>query len=161
MTPNVTGITTVAGLINQQYTGSQRIYGSEQEWPTQYFALNHRGYIFAKMTGTYTFDAYGDDIVLIWIGPDAYKGWTRKNAFEESNYGGGESVKKISLQQDEYYAFRVLYLNAQGIAIFNITVTAPDGTVFFGTSSAASPYLVQYSCDGVVGPKYPAFGQEN
>lgn len=137
------------------------IYGS-QPVSTNYFVLNHRGYVYAQQPGTYTFEASQvDDSVYIWVGPVAYSGWNGPNANLFVTIGqGGTGSYSIDLTEGQYYALRIVFAQAQGPASFSLQVTAPDGSVFLSDSSTASPYLVQYSCDGTTAPKYPAFGQE-
>jgi hypothetical protein len=64
----------VAGYIYSTYTQSIGLV-----------AVDHRGYLFAPLEGEYTVTAeQNDNIVLIWLGTDAYSGWTRGNADLES-----------------------------------------------------------------------------
>lgn len=159
-TPKLTGVTSVAGLSHDGSGTPDSIYGSSQKYSYSYMALNHRGYIFAKETGVYTFSSLADDITLIWIGSSAYSGFTRANAFLDVAYSAGTKTMKMTLQQGQYYPFRVVYGNGQQVAKFTINAVAPDGTTFFGSDSGPSPYIVQYSCDGVTAPKYADFGKE-
>lgn len=141
------------------------IYGSPQALKSNYIALNHRGYIYAVEGGTYTFTSlHADEIVLYWLGPLAYDGWTRPNAVLEDAWSSPNSGDLITytadLQQGQYYALRLVYANAQTNSAERISVTAPDGTVILGANSVENPYIVQYSCDGVSATPYPPFGQE-
>lgn len=65
-----------------------------------------------------------------------------------------------ALEAEEYLAFRIVFGQAQGAAVFQFSVTAPDGTVILDSNTEDSPYLVQYSCDGTTAPEFPAFGSE-
>lgn len=141
------------------------IYGSPGTFTPDYFALNHRGYIYALQGGQYTFTSlHADEIVLYWIGPKAYSGWTRADADLEDAYYSSTSGQLISftkeLQEGQYYALRVVFANAQIGSNEAISVTAPDGTVILGPNSVPNPYIVQYSCNGAEAPPYPPFGQE-
>lgn len=129
--------------------------------------LNHRGYIFAQQSGTYTFQlASVDETVYIWVGDDAYTGWTAANADAHVSYrytggGPGSGQFTVDLVQGRYYPVRVVFANAQGVARFGLSVTAPDGNVFLSANTQGSPYLVQYSCDLVSGRPYvEPFGAE-
>lgn len=154
MTSTLGGIDTTSNPIT--------LYGSTQTFPLTYFALNHRGYIFAEVTGTYTFSlSVPDDISMMWVGPTAYSGWTRANANVLNYYGSGATrTYQMDLLEGEYYALRIMFGQAQGGAIFAASITAPDGTVILDSDSSPSPYLIQYSCDGILAPEYPAFGSE-
>lgn len=129
---------------------------------TNFFVLNHRGYIYAQQTGNYTFNVGDvDDSVYIWVGSLAYSGWTGANANLFVTIGETKTGSlTISLNEGQYYALRIVFAQAQGPATFTVEVTAPDGSVFLSDSSTASPYLVQYSCDGTTAPQYAPFGQE-
>jgi hypothetical protein len=72
-----------------EYTGKSKIvaaadvtniYGNHPSNP-DYVTVNHRGHLFARKAGEYTFtNPSSDDITLLWVGPTAYSGWTRANA---------------------------------------------------------------------------------
>src|SRR5438552_17952471 len=45
-----------------------------------FLTINHRGYVFAHISGIYTFStASADDITELWVGNIAYSGWDRGN----------------------------------------------------------------------------------
>lgn len=167
LAPDYSGITTSLGGFNNQGTykagGTINFYGQFTD-SNENFVLNHRGYIYAQQTGTYTFSTTNvDDIVIVWVGALAYSGWTRANAQLVQAYaakGTAGSSYSTQLVAGQYYPLRIIFGNAQEVTAFQITVTAPDGTVFLGPSSGASPYLVQYSCDKTAAPPFPAFGSE-
>lgn len=75
-------------------------------------------------------------------------------------YGFGSATYNTTFVAGQYYALRIMFAQAQGDAAFAMRVTAPDGTVFLGAGVASSTYLVQYSCDGVTAPRFPAFGSQ-
>jgi hypothetical protein len=137
------------------------IYGSTQTFNPEYFALNHRGYIYAELTGNYTFTSlYVDDIDFFWGGPKAFSGWTESNADATATSCSPQVTFTMQLLSGQYYPIRYVYANAQTALSENITITAPDGTIILGPTSAGSPYIVQYSCDGTSAPPFPAFGME-
>ncbi|KAK6500071.1 hypothetical protein TWF481_010429 [Arthrobotrys musiformis] len=159
--PNVlNGTTTKLGIVD----GTNLIYG--QSVPKMdYTAINHRGYIYARQSGSYTFNAPAtDDITFVWVGASAYSGFTRANANIEQGYiSSGAPAKDytVSLTAGNYYPIRIIWGNGQQNAQFDFTVTAPDGEVIISRDTAvASPYLVSHSCDGTTAPAFAAFGQE-
>lgn len=169
--PQATGVTRYFE-INYYQQNSQgktpgQIYGVSYP-DLQHTAVNHRGYLFAKQGGTFTFNfPVSDDISLLWIGTAAVSTYARANANIQQYYLGGVGNTgaiqyQTNLTQGQYYPIRVLWANAQGDAEFRLNITAPDGSLITNgqTGQAPSPYLVQYSCDGVQGPQYPPFGQE-
>jgi hypothetical protein len=138
------------------------IYGSSK-FTSWFFALNHRGYIYSELAGVYTFQSTAaDDAVFFWGGPHAYSGWNKSNAdaVDAINYDDPSRTFNVTLPAGIYYPFRITYANAATALLENISITAPDGNVIIGANSVPSPWVVQYSCDGILGPKFPAFGQE-
>ena len=66
----------------------------------------------------------------------------------------------LPLVAGNYYPIRLMWANAQGRAVFDFYVTAPDGAVVLNKDTAESISIVQFSCDGVTAPPSPPFGQE-
>ncbi|KAF2209836.1 hypothetical protein CERZMDRAFT_46201, partial [Cercospora zeae-maydis SCOH1-5] len=172
--PRHQGITDSIGgfsFAQQGTTGTLQIYNGVSI-PSNFWVINHQAYIYPGVSGDYTFTSYNaDDLVLVWFGPTAYAGWTRSNAILEqvyafppqgfSGFPGEPPVSAtITLEAGVYYPIRVLAANAQNQAEFHLLITAPDGTEFLGPQTTASPYLVQYSCDGTSAPAFPAFGSQ-
>ncbi|KAH0387173.1 hypothetical protein E4T50_15899 [Aureobasidium sp. EXF-12298] len=152
----------VCGGLYESDVGQISIYGSTQTFESDYFTLNHVGYIFAQTSGTYTFTlTQPDDIALLWLGSNAYSGWTRDNADATAVIFGNPSASAtVDLVQGQYLPFRVVFGQAQGAVSFYLTLTAPDGTVILNSDTSNSPFLVQFSCDGTSAPAFPAFGSE-
>jgi GLEYA domain len=154
------GKTAVVGV-----SDTNLIYGNK---PSDFghVAVNHRGYVFAKEDGDYTFTfSLTDNISLLWVGSNAYSGYTRANANIVQHWlgtgGGVPKTYKTTFQAGKYYPIRVLFGNGGGPGYFGLRLTAPDGTVIIGDGAPAeSPYLVQYSCDKTSAPRFPPFGNE-
>jgi hypothetical protein len=126
---------------------------------TGYIVLQHRGYIFAPISGTYTFTVHnGDNDVLIWLGANAYSGYTKANAalIDADFLTGQDYSTTLQLEAEQWYPLRVMYANSGGPGELDLTITAPDGTVIM-SYEVETPYLMQYSCDGV----YPPFADWN
>ncbi|KAL7792081.1 GLEYA domain-containing protein [Trichoderma ceciliae] len=160
--PDYESFTNIIGGISFQDSAPKSIYGSPP-LPESNFILNHRGYIYARQTGTYTFTLNQvDDAAFIWVGSEAYSGWTGGNADAKALYNNGpaKGTYTINLREGRYYAFRIIYGQGPRIAEFDITVTAPDGTSFLSSSSPGSPYLVRFSCDRTTAPRFSSFGFE-
>ncbi|KAF3941522.1 hypothetical protein ABW19_dt0202094 [Dactylella cylindrospora] len=157
----------IGGIVSQPPAGiedAQSIYGKPARVLT-YVSVNHRGYIFARQSGQYTFSAPAvDDITFLWTGEKAVKGWTRTNADIIQPYvgAGAPDVKtfSVNLVVGQYFPFRVMWANGQGWAKFDFQIKAPNGEIIIGAKTGPSPYLVQYSCDGKSAPRFPNFGQE-
>ncbi|KAJ4246075.1 hypothetical protein NW762_013820 [Fusarium torreyae] len=169
--PVYTGTTRQLGGLFQQdgATGNGAtgpIYGSSQSFPLSHFALNHRGYLYTCEQGLYTFKIpYADDAIYAWVSGFSYAGWTKGNADANAEFNAltgtpGSTSFTVSLAAGVYIPIRFVYGEANYSGGFKFSITSPSGQVLASDSMAASPYLVQYSCDGVEGPQYPPFGQE-
>lgn len=148
-------MTTTVGL-NVSDSGTViSIYGSPVEFQSEYFIINHRGYIFAQLTGTYTISVSSvDDTVCLWLGATAETGWTRSNDNIDASYDNAPGTETITynLMAGQWLPIRIVYAQAQGDATFSLSITAPDGSV---------PPFFQDSCDGTAAPAYAQpFGAE-
>ncbi|KAH0494622.1 hypothetical protein TgHK011_001238 [Trichoderma gracile] len=160
--PEYMSTTDIIGGINFQDSALKSIHGSPL-LSASGFILNRRGYIYAPQTGTYTFNLNQvDDAVAIWVGPEAYIGWTGANADHRVVYDNGASqgTFTVDLTEGQYYPFRIVYRQGPRIAALEITVTAPDGTTFLSSATTESPFLVRFACDRVTAPSFLAFGSE-
>ncbi|RSL52423.1 hypothetical protein CEP53_008099 [Fusarium sp. AF-6] len=142
------------------------IYGSTADLNLDYFALNHHAYLYACETGTYQFNIpYANDAVYLWVGAKAYAGWIEINADAKARYNqpdhiAGSASFSIDIPGGAYVPIRFVYGQAQYGGGFQFTITSPSGQVVVGSEATSSPYVVRYSCDGILAPQYPAFGQE-
>ncbi|KAK6363608.1 hypothetical protein TWF730_001032 [Orbilia blumenaviensis] len=156
------GNTTKIGVV----ADGTEIYGQPvNAGSLSWIALNHRGYLFARETGDYTFIIpYTDDITFMWLGPEAYSAYNRANVDIEQGIPSVSSppkVVKIALVAGTYYPIRILWGNGQDAASFDFTITAPTGEVIISRDSTTpSPYLVSRVCDSTQYPNFPAFGAE-
>ncbi|KAH0038681.1 hypothetical protein KCU78_g1444, partial [Aureobasidium melanogenum] len=109
----------------------------------------------------YQATASPDDIALLWLGSNAYSGWTRANADATAVIFGNPSASAtIDLVQGQYLPFRIVFGQAQGAISFYLSVAAPDGTVILNSNTPNSQFLVRFSCDGTLAPEFPPFGSE-
>ncbi|KAF7936450.1 uncharacterized protein EAE97_007816 [Botrytis byssoidea] len=162
-TAEITGNTTAVSYSVTTYTNTAVfVYGSTQKLNDFYLVIDNRGYLFALMTGTYTFSTTSaDDVFFLWVGANAYSGWTRANADLIATLTYPSQTFTIDLIEGVYYPMRFLWANGDGPGLFAFSVTAPDGTTILDGNTVASPYVVQFSCDGTSAPEYPAWGAEN
>jgi hypothetical protein len=141
------------------------IYGDLlHPFSTEYFAVDHRGYLFAAQDGVYSFQSTSpDDIIMVWLGPNAYSGWNNNtgNWILRDPFGAGKNVATATLSQGQYYPIRVLFANGQQSAELHFNVSAPDGTsIVDSDGSINAQFLVQRSCDGSSAPAFPSWGHE-
>ncbi|KAK6063766.1 hypothetical protein SCUP515_12196 [Seiridium cupressi] len=157
--PHSEGITSTAGGIDA--LGGERItvYGSSVQFDCDYFAVDHKGYIFAPTTGTYklTMSQVGDTVFL-WFGSNAQSGWTRSNAALIVNLGSDTAT--VDLTAGQYLPIRIVFAQGQGKASFKLSIKAPDGSVLVDLNTQQSPYVVQFSCDRVSAPRFSDWGVE-
>ncbi|KAK9783904.1 hypothetical protein SCAR479_00463 [Seiridium cardinale] len=157
--PHSEGITSTAGGIDA--LGGQRItvYGSSVQFDGDYFAVDHKGYIFAPTTGTYKFTmSQVDDTVFLWLGSNAQSGWTRANAALIVNLGSDTATVDVTAGQ--YLPIRIMFAQGQGKASFKLSIEAPDGSILVDSNTQQSPYVVQFSCDRVLAPRFSDWGVE-
>ncbi|KAK4066059.1 uncharacterized protein Triagg1_8368 [Trichoderma aggressivum f. europaeum] len=160
--PEYQNVANIIDGISFQDGAPKSVYGSPPLSESD-FVLNHHGYIYARQTGTYTFTLNQvDDAAYIWIGPEAYSGWTGANADLKAVYNNGPATGTytVNFREGQYYPFRIVYGQGPRIAEFDITVSAPDGTTFLSSATSGSPYLVRFSCDRVTAPRFSSFGFE-
>ncbi|KAH6701683.1 GLEYA domain-containing protein, partial [Verticillium dahliae] len=164
--PLFTGITERIGIPPGTNPSTPfRIYDNAPSRLYQFTAVNHRAFLYAPVTGTYTVTVpVSDDITLVWLGDKAISTWTRANADLEQNYNtvtGPEDtvVFTIQLQAGTYTPFRLLWANAQGRLAFIAQVQAPDGRIIVDGDGSDSSYFVRFACD-MSTPEYPPFGQD-
>ena len=137
--------------------GSSSLYDSGLQWTTtEHFVLNQVGYLIAPETGTYTFSfPYANDVLVVWVGPNAYSGWTRSNANAVISYYGGSFT--FQMTKGQYYPFRIILENTWGGAALTANVWSPSGKDLLATANDQQPNLVQYSCDGTTAPVFADF----
>ena len=156
----------VGGLYESSTGAAGPIYGSGAAFPLDYFALNHRGFLYACEAGTYAIEvSYANDAVDLWVGAKAYAGWSDANADARARYNqpdhiAGTARFQIDIPAAVYIPLRFVFGQAQYGGGFLFTITAPSGNVIVSDSTVDSPYFVRYSCDGILAPPFPPFGQE-
>jgi len=154
-----TGITKSLGISDY---ASKGVYGSRPNNP-EYMVINHKGYVCAQTAGVYTFNFPAcDDTGVLWVGPGAYKGYTRANA-NALRFWGDVSPRTVTYTATagEYIPVRIMVANTGGIGSFSFTITGPDGKVIIDDKTQSCPFIVQYSCDKTTAPRFAAFGAES
>jgi hypothetical protein len=149
--PYYKGTTTRIGVAD-----SYLIYGqTPRNW--EYVAVNHRGYLYAHQDGEYSFTALiADNLTLLWLGPNAYSGYTYTNANLEAAYTPVGSVPleyKATLVKGKYYPIRFSWDNSGGARYYELKIKAPDGTTIVDGTTTASPYLVKIGCREAYGAR--------
>ncbi|KAL8829315.1 MAG: hypothetical protein Q9170_006220 [Blastenia crenularia] len=156
--PEVVGKTKSIGI-----NDPTKIYDSTRA-SGEYVTVNHRAYLFTQEAGEYTFALPpGDNISLLWTGPEAYSGYTRANAKVERVFGAPPMPDyKQSFKKGEYVPIRIMWANGPGPGEFSAEIKAPDGSVIIGAGTTKeSPYLIGFSCDHTTAPKFLPYGAES
>jgi len=157
--PGTSGTTSTVGGLDAKGDQQITVYGGTQQFSGDYFALDHTGYLYASTAGKHTIAIDSvDDLAMLWVGATAIKGWARSNALVITSQKG-ESLD-IDIPAGHYMPIRIMFAQGQGAAKFNMKITGPDGQTIADSSSQSSPWILQYSCDGVSAPKFPEWGQE-
>lgn len=111
--------------------------------------MNHRGYLYAHQDGEYSFTApIADNLSLLWLGPNAYSGYTRANANLEVAYtpvGSAPLEYKVTLVKGKYYPIRFSWDNSGGAGYYELKIKAPDGHLL---SMAQRPQALIWSSLG-------------
>ncbi|KAF2673626.1 hypothetical protein BT63DRAFT_451683 [Microthyrium microscopicum] len=156
-TPYAKGQTTAVGTV------SDSIYENKPQVEDK-IVVNHKGYLFAQQEGQYTFTApVADDLLIIWVGPKAYSGWTRANANVDQVFQGwGDPDKefKITLAAGSYTPIRIIWTNRIGPGSMAVKIVAPDGTVILDKDTKENPYFVTNGCKEGVAPGFAGWGGE-
>lgn len=139
---------------NTQGGPDVNIYNSGISWGTEHRMINQVGYIYAPVTGTYTLSfPYVNDMLAVWIGPNAYSGWTRANAITVVTYYGASVTYDMTAGQ--YYPIRLVFENTWGGGGYSAHLYDPQGNDLFTTGTNDQPNLIQYSCDQTTAPPFP------
>lgn len=143
------------------FSNSSLIYSNTPS-DKAFVTVNHRGYLFAKEAGKYTFSAHiTDDVTFLWVGPSAFSGFNRENADLFQRHRQPPVSYSATFLRDQYVPIRVMYANGGGPGFFTFEIKAPDGTIIIGNDTTVeSLFLVQYSCDETSAPRFPNFGSE-
>jgi hypothetical protein len=162
VTPLKSGIAGNIGGISGPATGTVTAYGST--FNANYFVLDHKAYLVAPTTGTYTFTITADDIAYLWVGPTAYAGWNSASAAAKS-FSSTSATYSTFVLTGAYIPFRVMYANAQGTSTFSFKLTGPGltPTTIVDGSTALSTNVVQQGCGlltALSAPPFSSWGDE-
>ncbi|KAI0491213.1 hypothetical protein F4859DRAFT_38183 [Xylaria cf. heliscus] len=170
-TPTYTGTTPFIGGVSALGAGDGKIYNSTTALGSTYFALNQHAYLWACEGGAWQFDVTGvDDLVLAWVGDDAYTGWTDDNAasravwaFQTTGSHSGSASFTADLEGGAFVPLRFFFANGQGGGAFRLTITSPSGIIVHQSGRATNnDWIVRHSCEyAPKAPEFPGFGQES
>jgi hypothetical protein len=141
---------------NPDYIGYYLPYPGAPQFNLEYMAINHEAWLNAVIPGDYTiFLPNSDDITFVWVGSDAYSGWTRENADAELGvFAGVSRTVTVTLAAGDHLPIRVLWVNAQGGYFFEVTIRNPNGDIIASADVMNSDYIVQDTCEPFA-PDFP------
>ncbi|GAM86230.1 hypothetical protein ANO11243_042420 [Dothideomycetidae sp. 11243] len=156
----------IGGLLCPWYQGISAssdvitLYGTNQVSCNE-IEVNHKFYFHAPYSGTYgLYFPAPDDRAFLWVGSTAYSGWTEDNVVTSATYGTGKQMFMFSAVAGSYTPIRVNWGNRNDAGHFDLAIYAPDGSTLLSSNTPYSSTVVQYSCDGVTAPPFPAWGSE-
>lgn len=122
-------------------------------------SLIHQIFLLAPVTGNYDFEmGLTDDELVLWLGSNAYSGWTKANGDVVREYipPSQQPVTHIyrTLDAGTYYPVRVAFTDFGGGTNLNVRIYGPDGTEYTGTDGG---YFRTEACDGSYGD-FPPYG---
>lgn len=121
--------------------------------------MQHRGYFFVPVTGSYTIvTSFADDLLLAWVGPAAFSGYSRSNAVLSNTWNNYSPTYTFTATEGQYIPIRFIWAQGYGPWGLSMTLTGPNMTNII-TSGQSSRYLLKFGCNNAA-PQYPAFGSE-
>lgn len=142
-------------------------YGSTRSLASKRFVLQHRGWLYAPVTGTYAFTITNpNDSIYLWVGSDqtggAYTGWTNFNTLIAGHPDSRPAtyINYMQLNAGNYVPIRIMLVQWAGGAGYGIQIVAPGG-ITLAESGKTSKYLVRFDCGGEgLAPRFVPWGQE-
>jgi hypothetical protein len=163
------GYTSVIGF-DETSQWSPFIYGGPMIDTIPGKAVNHRGYLYAKVGGDYEFSvsAIQYDLTLLWVGETALKDYDTDNAFIVYKYPANGPLpssitKTMPCFKGSYTPIRIITMCCRSIFRLDLTIKAPDGTIVLsGKKPQAYDWIKQHSPKGdlVNATPFPHFGKE-
>lgn len=157
--PEFTGVAKTIAIVN-----ATSIYGHSPK-NYEFTAVNHKGYLYAPVSGNYTFSIpKADGIAILWVGSSAKFNWTRGSAsLTQIHPEIPTNVYIATFAAGEYVEVRVVWGNGGDNGNFGLEVTGPGGLAYV-QSNKVSSFLLQFSCDddegGKAAPRWNDWGNE-
>ncbi|KAI9650011.1 hypothetical protein NHQ30_000024 [Ciborinia camelliae] len=143
--PIYNGTSTQTGFPNTAPGSNATLYPGAPSRSVEQLAIVHTGFVYARKAGTYTFTITdSNDIVMGWIGSNAYSAYSANNTDLLTAYFGiSGAVMTVSrtLTAGQFLPFRVLYANGVGNAVFGFTIQGPDSTLLSPTIASAKDII--------------------
>lgn len=146
---------------------SQLFYIYYAELPCAYWDWQHRGFVYAGVSGDYTFTLPSgvDDDLFVWVGDDTVvrSTYSLDNAalvyrLDTAALVDSASSFVYTANAGEYIPLRIQFSQDTGPWLFGVTITSPDGSTILDGNNQSSA-LVRFACDGST-PEWLPWGAE-
>jgi hypothetical protein len=143
------------------------IYGYDETFLLQEFAIDHHGYFYGCQTGTYIarFVLYSGALYF-WVNNTATSGWTAENAVTTMFFTSDDNIfttaeYEFTMNAGSYLPMRLFFAQPVGYGgMFLFNITTPDGQTAYDYDLATNPYMVTEECSWSSLPPFPPWGNE-
>ncbi|KAJ8068397.1 hypothetical protein OCU04_003957 [Sclerotinia nivalis] len=143
--PTYTGTASQIGFSNTAAGSSVTLYPGAPSCSVEQLAIVHTGYVYARKAGTYTFNITAfDDIVMGWIGSNAFGSYSASNAdLNAANSGTLNAVTTVSktLTAGQILPFKVLWANGASSGNLGFSIKGPDSILLSSSSGSAKDII--------------------
>ncbi|KAF7865773.1 hypothetical protein EAF04_005938 [Stromatinia cepivora] len=143
--PTYTGTASQIGFSNTAAGSDVALYPGAPSCSVEQLAIVHTGYVYARKAGTYTFNITAfDDIVMGWIGSNAFGSYSASNAdLNAANSGAPNAVTTVSktLTAGQILPFKVLWANGASTGNLGFAIKGPDSVLLSSTPGSAKDVI--------------------
>ncbi|CAD6448421.1 730eb83d-c379-4cb9-af08-d413e0040caf [Sclerotinia trifoliorum] len=143
--PTYTGTASQIGFSNTAAGSDVTLYPGAPSCSVEQLAIVHTGYVYARKAGTYTFDITAfDDIVMGWIGSNAFGSYSSSNAdLSAASSDTHNAVTTVSktLAAGQLVPFKVLWANGASSGSLGFTIKGPDSILLSSSSGSAKDVI--------------------
>lgn len=133
------------GFSNTAPGSNVTLYSGAPSRSVEQLAIVHSGFLYARQAGNYTFTiTAADDVVMGWIGSNAYTSYSSRNVdLIAANHGISSTVKTVSktLTAGQLLPFKVLWANDANNGNLGFTIQGPNSTLLSSASGSAKDII--------------------
>ncbi|KAB8291843.1 hypothetical protein EYC80_006625 [Monilinia laxa] len=139
------GTSSQIGFSNIAPGSNVTLYSGAPTRSVEQLAIVHTGFLYARQAGNYTFTiTAADDVVMGWIGSNAYNSYSARNAdLIAANYGISSTIKTVSktLTAGQLLPFKVLWANDANNGDLGFIIQGPNSTLLSSASRSAKDVI--------------------
>lgn len=143
--PTYTGTASQIGFSNTAAGSDVTLYPGAPSYSLEQLAIVHTGYVYARKAGTYTFNITSfDDIVMGWIGSNAFGSYSSSNAdLNAASSDTHNAVTTVSktLTAGQLLPFKVLWANGASSGSLGFSIKGPDSILLSSSSGSAKDVI--------------------